>query len=283
MSSAWSRDWPAPAKLNLFLHIVGCRPDGYHLLQTLFQFLDHGDVLHFRVRTDGAVRAEYALPGVAAEGDLVLRAARLLQARCSSRYGADIQLEKRLPLGGGLGGGSSDAATVLVALNRLWSCGMDIDALAALGLELGADVPVFVRGRAAWAEGVGERLEPVEVPEPWYVVLAPPISVSTAEVFSAPELIRDQHPITIRDFLAGRGVNVCEPVARARYPQIDAALEALSADGPARMTGTGGCVFAAYSTESAARSAWERLSGAWQGFVARGRNVSPLVAASAGA
>lgn len=283
MTGTWSRDWPAPAKLNLFLHIVGRRPDGYHLLQTVFQFLDHGDRLHFRVRADSVIRAEHALPGLAAEDDLVVRAARLLQAHCATAHGADIRLDKRLPLGGGLGGGSSDAATTLVALNRLWACGLDVDALAALGLRLGADVPVFVRGRAAWAEGVGERLEPVELPEPWYVVLVPPVSVSTAEVFSAPELIRDRHPITIRDFLAGRGTNVCEPVVRARYPQIAAAFEALSAYGAVRLTGTGACVFAAFSTEVAARTAWARLEGAWQGFVARGRNISPLQQVSDGA
>lgn len=277
MSPAWSRDWPAPAKLNLFLHIIGRRSDGYHLLQTLFQFLDAGDVLHFRLRPDGEVRTVRSLPGVAAEDDLVVRAARLLQRHCQVTAGVDIDLDKRLPLGGGLGGGSSDAATVLVALNRLWDCGLDTEALARLGLRLGADVPVFVRGRAAWAEGVGEVLEPVQVPEPWYMVLVPPVSVSTAEVFCAPELIRDRHPITIRDFLAGRGTNVCAPVARARYPQIDAALEALAAFGEARMTGTGACVFAAFPTEAAARAAREALAERWQGFVARGVNVSPLL------
>jgi len=276
--------WPAPAKLNLLLNITGRRDDGYHLLQTVFQFLDHGDRLDVEVRTDGAIGRVSDLAGVAAEDDLVLRAARLLQAETGSTLGADIRLDKRLPLGGGLGGGSSDAATTLVALNRLWGTGLDEDSLAALGLRLGADVPVFVHGRAAWAEGVGEILEPIELSEPWYVVLVPPVTVSTAEIFSAPELIRDGHPITIRDFLRGQGANVCEPVVRRRYPPVDAAMHALDAalggvagpGGRARLTGTGACVFAACPDEHQARAVWESLSGEWTGFVARGLNRSPL-------
>lgn len=269
--------WPAPAKLNLFLHITGRRPDGFHLLQTVFQFLDYGDELHFSVRDDGAVRRLSDLPGVAAEADLVVRAARLLQAETGCRRGADIRVDKRLPMGGGLGGGSSDAATALVALNALWQLDLPEDRLAGLGLSLGADVPVFVRGRAAWAEGVGERLEAVELPEPWYLVLVPPVSVSTAAVFGAPELTRDCPPITIRDFLTGLGGNVCEPVVRARFPAVAAALDWLGHFAPARMTGTGSCVFAAFGSERAAHQVLAKVPAGWQGFVARGCNRSPLL------
>ena len=278
-----STGWPAPAKLNLFLNITGRRADGYHLLQTVFQFLDHGDRLDFEIDDGGAVRRVSSLAGVAAEDDLMVRAARLLQAETGTALGAAIRVDKRLPLGGGLCGGSSDAATTLVALNRLWGTGLDEDSLAALGLRLGADVPMFVRGRAAWAEGVGERLEPIALPEPWYVVLVPPVTVSTAEIFSAPELIRNRHPITIRDFLCGHGDNVCEAVVRRRYPVVDAAMSALDAAlgedrqrAGARLTGTGACVFAAWAEERDARAAWERLRGDWTGFVARGLNRSPL-------
>jgi len=270
--------WPAPAKLNLFLHIIGRRPDGYHLLQSVFQFLDRGDLLHFSLRDDGELRRLNELPGVPAEEDLVVRAARLLQAEAGIRLGAEIRVDKRLPMGGGLGGGSSDAATTLVALNRLWGAGLDQQALAALGLRLGADVPVFVRGRAAWAEGVGEHLEPVELPEPWYLVLVPPVTVSTAEIFRAPELTRECAPITIRDFLSGQAANVCEPVVRARYPLVDAALKWLEGYAPARMTGTGGCVFAAFPDQTWARAALADLPDGMAGFVARGCNRSPLLA-----
>ncbi len=269
--------WPAPAKLNLFLHITGRREDGYHLLQTVFQFLDFGDRLRFQLRNDGRVQRLNALPGVTPDQDLVVRAARLLQQTCGKAQGVDIEVDKRLPMGGGLGGGSSDAATTLVALNQLWQCGLDEAALAELGLSLGADVPVFIHGQAAWAEGVGEQLTPVDLPEPWFVVLCPPITVSTAEVFSAPQLRRDCPPITIRDFLAGGDDhNVCEPLVRARYPEVDAALRDLEAFAPARMTGTGACVFAAFNEQTAARRAHEVLARKWPGFVARGMNTSPL-------
>ncbi|MHA1568949.1 MAG: 4-(cytidine 5'-diphospho)-2-C-methyl-D-erythritol kinase [Alphaproteobacteria bacterium] len=269
--------WPAPAKLNLFLHVTGQRGDGYHLLQTVFQFLDFGDRLTFILRQDGAIRRRTELPGVPAEADLTVRAARLLQAECGVSQGVDIRVEKNLPQGGGLGGGSSDAATTLVALNELWGCGLDNDALAALGLQLGADVPVFIRGRAAWAEGVGEELTPLDLAEPWFVVLVPPVTVSTAAVFSAPQLRRDCPPITIRDFLAsGAGENVCESVVRGQYPAVAAALDDLAQFAPARLTGTGACVFAAVPGEAEARRALAELSGRWDGFVARGLNVSPL-------
>lgn len=268
--------WPAPAKLNLFLHITGRRADGYHLLQTVYQFLDYGDRLHFTLRDDGHIGRVRPLEGVPEERDLVLRAARQLQRVSGTRRGASIDLDKRLPIGGGLGGGSSDAATTLVALNRLWGTGLDEEALAGLGLALGADVPVFVRGRAAWGEGVGETLSAMDLPEPWYVVLVPPVMVSTADIFSTPELIRDCHPITIRDFLRGEGGNVCAPVVRARYPQVDAAFRALARYAEARMSGTGACVFAAFASETAARTAWAQLACDWSGFVARGCNRSPL-------
>ncbi|HEB58304.1 MAG TPA: 4-(cytidine 5'-diphospho)-2-C-methyl-D-erythritol kinase [Gammaproteobacteria bacterium] len=278
--------WPAPAKLNLFLHITGRRDDGFHELQTLFQFLDRGDRLRFAPRGDGAIVRHGGLAAVPAEDDLVVRAARALQARCGTDSGVDIWLEKVLPAGGGLGGGSSDAATTLVALNALWDCGLGVAELARLGLELGADVPVFVRGEAAWAEGVGEQLAPVaglgvDLPEPWYVVLAPPVSVSTAEIFSDPALIRDCPAIKIRDFLAGQVSNVCEKVVFRRYPEVARAQGELARFAPARMTGTGACIFAAFDDEAAAREAAKALAGRWPLLVARGRNRSPLQTALA--
>ena len=269
--------WPAPAKLNLFLHITGRREDGYHLLQSVFQFLDYADTLRFQLRDDGRIRLQHPLPGVAVESDLVVRAARLLQSHCAITQGVDIAVEKILPMGGGLGGGSSDAATTLVALNQLWQCRLDDETLAQLGLSLGADVPVFVRGEAAWAEGVGEQLTPVTLPEPWFVVLCPAVEVATGDVFAASQLRRDCRPITIRDFLADVAVqNVCEPVVRQHYPEVAAALDALNRHAAARMTGTGACVFAAFETQAMAHRAFTALSGNWPGFVARGRNTSPL-------
>ena len=268
--------WPAPAKLNLLLHITGRRKDGYHLLQTVFQFLDYSDYLGFEVLTDKQVRRAYALAEVPEDQDLCVRAARLLQKHAGVEHGALIHLDKKLPMGGGLGGGSSDAAAVLLVLNKLWDVNLPLAELATLGLSLGADVPVFIQGHAAWAEGVGENLQPVDLPEAWFLVICPPVTVSTAEIFSSPELIRDCPPITIRDFLTGQGGNVCEAVARSRYPQVEAALNALGEYGPARMTGTGACVYTAFETEAAAQTAWQQLTAAWPGFIARGRNVSPL-------
>lgn len=268
--------WPAPAKLNLFLHITGRRPDGYHTLQTLFQFLDYGDRLTFTVTGDPAIRLLTPLPGVAQERDLTVQAARLLQQTARVGRGVAIELDKRLPLGGGIGGGSSDAATTLVVLNRLWSLGLSEDALAGLGLQLGADVPVFVRGRAAWAEGVGERLQPVEVPEPWYLVIVPPVSIQTAVIFQHPELTRDSRPITISDFLAGRSRNDCEPIVRQAYPEVAAALNWLNRRTAARLTGTGACVFGAFPDRDEAAAAHADLPEGWNGFVARGCNLSPL-------
>ncbi len=272
-----SKAWPAPAKLNLFLHITGRREDGYHLLQTVFQFLDHGDRLHFTPRRDGNIRRLAAIPGIAPEDDLIIRAATLLRQHGDPSLGVDIGIDKRLPLGGGLGGGSSDAATTLVALNRIWRLGLTADKLAAMGLSLGADVPIFVHGQAAWAEGVGERISPITLPEPWFVVVIPPVSVSTAEIFSAPELTRDCPTIKIRDFLAGAGTNVCEPVVRKRYPEVAEALDWLGRYGAARLTGTGGCVFAPFEDEAQANGVLAQLPEGWQAFAARGRNRSPLL------
>jgi 4-diphosphocytidyl-2-C-methyl-D-erythritol kinase len=270
------KTWPAPAKLNLFLHVVGRRADGYHLLQTVFQFLDFGDELAFRVTDDGRIARATPWPDVPEETDLCVRAARLLQAHAGIGKGAEIALTKRIPLGGGLGGGSSDAATTLLALNELWGLGLPRARLAALGLELGADVPVFIQGRSAWAEGVGERLTPVELPEAWYVVLVPPARVSTAEVFADPELTRSSPPITIRDFHAGRTRNDLEPVVRRRYPEIDQAFGWLAQFGTARLTGSGACVFLRVEDAGAGRNILGRIPKPFSGFVARGINRHPL-------
>lgn len=267
---------PAPAKLNLMLHVLDRREDGYHELQTLFQFLDHGDELTFARREDGQIRLLSDLPGVDHESNLIVRAARLLQQQGDDVPGADITLVKRLPMGGGIGGGSSDAATTLLGLNRLWNLGLDLDRLAQLGLSLGADVPVFVRGHAAFAEGVGERLQPVELPEPWYLVAVPQVSVSTAEIFSDPELTRNTPPITVRSLLAGGGHNDCQPVVEKRYPQVRNALSLLNKFVPARMTGTGACVFGSFPNEGEADKVRRQLPATLPSFVARGSNVSML-------
>jgi 4-diphosphocytidyl-2-C-methyl-D-erythritol kinase len=268
--------WPAPAKLNLFLHVVGRRADGYHLLQTVFQFLDYGDELRFEVTPDSRIGRAAELPGIPEEADLTVRAARLLQEATGSRRGAVIHLRKRIPAGGGLGGGSSDAATTLIALNRLWGLDLPVTDLAVLGLRLGADVPVFVRGRAAWAEGVGEILTPIELPQPWYVVLAPPVQVATAGIFADPHLTRDTPPITIRAFLTGQGQNDLEPVVRRRYPEVDQALRWLGGFGPARMTGSGSCVFLAVANRDDAERILAQTSAPLTGFVARGMNRHPI-------
>lgn len=268
---------PAPAKLNLFLHITGRRADGYHLLQTVFQFIDRADTLHFQRRDDGIITLSPELAGVPAESNLIVKAARLLAAASGCPSGADIVLEKVLPMGGGIGGGSSDAATTLLGLNHLWQLGLDADQLAALGLQLGADVPVFVRGRAAWAEGVGEALIPVEIPEPYYLVLTPKAHVSTAEVFNHADLTRSTPAITLAAFLGGGASadlrNDCENVVRTLAPEVDAALSWLALHGTARMTGTGACCF----LECADRESAEALlaSSPIPGFVTRGMNRSP--------
>jgi 4-diphosphocytidyl-2-C-methyl-D-erythritol kinase len=270
--------WPAPGKLNLFLHIVGRRADGYHLLQTAFQFIDLCDEIRFEARPAGVVERLGGLPGVAPDDDLTVRAARrLLGLRSGIDAGVAIELRKRLPLQGGVGGGSSDAATVLVALNELWGLGLDTDQLAGIGLELGADVPVFIRGQAAWGQGVGERLIPVDFPEPVYLLVRPDAAAATAEVFKDPELTRDSAVITIRGFLTTGGRNDCEPVVRKRFPVVAEALDWLGRYAPARLTGTGSCVFAAMPDEASARAALGQLPGRWSGWVVRGMNRSPLL------
>ncbi len=267
---------PAPAKLNLMLHITGRRADGYHELQTLFQFLDYGDELSFRLREDGQIRLLTELPGVDHDSNLIVRAARMLQRESGCTQGADIQLTKRLPMGGGIGGGSSDAATTLLGLDHLWNTGLGEDRLAELGLSLGADVPVFVRGRAAFAEGVGERLQPVDLAEPWFLVIAPQVSVSTAEIFADPELTRNTPAITVRSLLAGGGHNDCQPVVEKRYPEVRNALSLLNKFVQARMTGTGACVFGSFPNEGEADKVRRQLPATLPSFVARGRNVSML-------
>jgi len=269
--------WPAPAKLNLFLRIIGRRADGYHELQTVFRLLDWGDELRLRVRADGAVVRINEVPGVPAETDLVVRAARLLQAETGVAAGAEIAVDKRIPMGGGLGGGSSDAATALVALNHLWGCGLDDDALAGLAHRLGADVPLFVRGRSAWAEGVGERLAPVALPRRWYVLLDPGEHVSTAALFQAPELTRNAPPATISSFASGETVeNAFEPVVRARHPRVADALDWLSRFGRARLSGSGGCVFLETPSLAQARKVVRECPPAFAAQLAAGVEVSPL-------
>ncbi len=276
-----SAPWPAPAKLNLFLHIVGRRPDGYHELQTCFQFVDLCDEITIEVRADGRIRRRVEIADVAEEADLCVRAARALQTAAGCPLGADIGVLKRIPMGGGLGGGSSDAATCLVALNHLWNLHWSVDALAALGLKLGADVPVFVRGRAAWAEGIGERLTPLYPPqapfEANYLILKPNINVATADVFRDPDLTRNSAPITIHGFLASGGRNDCLGVVRRRYPEVARALDWLSGFGPARLTGTGACVFLAVETIDLRQEILGELPPALEAFLARGLNDSPLL------
>ena len=280
--NAEQRPWPAPAKLNLFLHIVGRRADGYHELQTCFQFVDLCDEITIELREDGRIRRTRELPQVPEEQDLCLRAARALQAATGCALGADIGLLKRIPLGGGLGGGSSDAATCLVALNQLWHLGLSIDELAALGLTLGADIPVFVHGRTAWAEGIGERLtllHPPEAPlETNYLILKPNVSVPTAVVFQDPDLTRNSAPITIHGFLASGGRNDCLGVVRRRYPEVARALDWLSLYGSARLTGTGACVFLACESMDRGLEIMALLPPALDAFLTRGLNESPLLA-----
>lgn len=267
---------PAPAKLNLMLHITGRRPDGYHNLQTLFQFLDYGDTLHFRRRDDNELTLAPAIDGVPFEDNLIIRAARLLQQRAGKTCGADIRLDKTLPMGGGLGGGSSDAATTLLALNELWQLQLSPDELATLGLTLGADVPVFVRGAAAFAEGVGEQLTAVpELPEPWYLVVCPQVHVNTGKIFSHEGLTRDTAPINIRTALRQGGRNDCQQVVTVLYPEIGNALNLLNKFSPAKMTGTGACIFSSFGSEAEAIRVSDQLPAEYVAFVAKGVNQSP--------
>jgi 4-diphosphocytidyl-2-C-methyl-D-erythritol kinase len=275
MSAGFER-FPAPAKLNLFLHVLGRRADGYHLLQTVFRFIDRSDEIAIRVRRDAQVLRRNEVPGVSAEADLCVRAARLLQQVSGCRLGAELEVDKRLPVGGGLGGGSSDAATVLIALNRLWRLGLSHDDLGRLALQLGADVPVFVFGRNAFAEGVGERLQALDLKPAWYLVLEPQVTVSTAEIFSARELTRNSEAITIAAFLRGHGRNDLEPVVCKRHPEIAHHLAWLRQYGKAAMTGSGACVFSEFETESEARRVLGQLPADMRGFVARGLERHPL-------
>ena len=274
--------WPSPAKLNLFLYITGQRADGYHTLQTLFQFLDYGDTIDITPRSDGEIHLLTPVEGVAHEDNLIVRAARSLMKAASESNrlpkgsGADISIDKRLPMGGGLGGGSSNAATVLVALNHLWQCGLSVDELAALGLTLGADVPVFVRGHAAFAESVGEILTPVEPEEKWYLVAHPGVSIPTPVIFNDPDLPRNTPKRSIKTLLKCEFGNDCEVIARKRFREVDAALSWLLEYAPSRLTGTGACVFAEFDTESRARQVLEQAPEWLKGFVAKGVNLSPL-------
>ncbi|MDM3892331.1 4-(cytidine 5'-diphospho)-2-C-methyl-D-erythritol kinase [Pseudomonas juntendi] len=267
---------PAPAKLNLWLHIIGRRADGYHELETVFQFLDHGDELHFALRDDGVIQLHTPVEAVPHDSNLIVRAARKLQAQSGTPLGADIWLTKVLPMGGGIGGGSSDAATTLLALAHLWQLDWDENRLAALGLSLGADVPVFVRGHAAFAQGVGEQLTPVDPEEPWYVVLVPQVSVSTAEIFSHPQLTRDSLPLKMRPVPKGNSRNDCQPVVEQNYPEVRNALNSLGKFTEARLTGTGSCVFGAFPSKAEADKVLALLSATQTGFVAKGSNVSML-------
>lgn len=280
--------WPSPAKLNLFLYITGRREDGYHNLQTLFQFLDYGDTITIEPRNDGQIRLATPIEGVADEENLIVRAARLLQDKAllmgtlPQGAGADISVEKQLPMGGGLGGGSSNAATVLVALNHIWNTGLTEDQLAALGVTLGADVPVFVRGFAAFAEGVGEKLTPVSPAEKWYLVAHPGVSIPTPVIFKDPELPRNTPIRSIDTLLNCEFGNDCEVIARKRFRKVDELLSWLLEYAPSRLTGTGACVFSEFDTEDAARQVLKQAPEWLHGFVARGVNVSPLHQAISG-
>jgi 4-diphosphocytidyl-2-C-methyl-D-erythritol kinase len=275
----WQSHWPAPAKLNLFLHVLGQREDGYHLLQTLFRFIGYGDRLYFEPRRDDKIVLARPLPGVPLEADLTLRAARLLQAETGCRQGVTLHLEKRLPMGGGLGGGSSDAATTLLALNHLWQLGLSRARLQALGLRLGADVPVFVFGQNAFAEGVGEQLTPMTLPAAWYVVLVPPVTVPTAAIFKSPALGRNTPPMAVADWRPGWGGNDLEPVVCRLYPPVAEYLDWLRAHvgaDKARMSGSGACVFAECDTKAEAAALLSKLPSGWQGWVAEGLDVHPV-------
>ncbi len=283
---------PAPAKLNLFLHVTGRRPDGYHLLQTVFQLIDHGDSLDFDLREDGLVRRTTELAGVPEEQDLVVRALRLLQAEYARRHGRqapgiDVAIDKRLPMGGGLGGGSSDAATALMAANHLWRAGLTRDELMALALPLGADIPFFIFGENAFAEGVGERLVAVATPARWYVVLEPGVAVPTAAIFCSEHLTRNTEPVRIADFsrhltspaaVSGFGKNDLQAVASRLFPPVAEAVEWLGQFGEARMTGSGACVFCAFSSESAADAVLTQVPAVWSAWKAKSLARHPLQA-----
>lgn len=274
--NCWDRDWPAPAKINLFLHVVGRRADGYHLLQTVFRFLDFGDSMRCEPRSDGRIVLATPLPGVPPETDLTVRAANALRAASGATAGVTLHVEKRLPMGGGLGGGSSDAATTLIALNRLWRTGLDSSGLQRIGLALGADVPIFVHGHSAFAEGVGERFADLALAPAWYLVLVPRVAVPTAEIFGSAELRRDTPAIAVGDWHPGFGHNDLETVACALYPEVARHLDWLRHYGDARMSGSGACCFVEFDREPAARTALGALPADMSGFVAAGLDRHPL-------
>ncbi len=287
MSKSSFHNCPAPAKLNLFLHVIGRKPDGYHLLQSVFQLIDLCDYLHFEYRDDGKIRRLSGNEQVPEEDDLVIRAARLLQKTASERNpgqlpGANIGIEKNIPMGGGLGGGSSDAATTLLVLNRLWDCGLNREELMALGVQLGADVPFFIFGENAYAEGIGEKLSAINTPGGFFVVIKPPVSVPTADIFRSGELTRNTEPIKIADFpgiyknLPGFGKNDLQAVAATLFPEIATALDALGRYGKARMTGSGACVFARFGNETEAEEVAASLSGNWKVWAVKGLQTHPL-------
>jgi 4-diphosphocytidyl-2-C-methyl-D-erythritol kinase len=278
MASVSVHRWPAPAKHNLMLHVVGRRPDGYHELQTVFQLIDLTDSIDLSVRPDGVISRPSGPAGVSEGEDLVVRAARALKEASGTPLGANISVLKRIPMGGGLGGGSSDAATTLVGLNQMWKTSLSSQQLAAIGAKLGADVPVFVAGSSAWAEGIGEKLTPVSLgADSWYVVLFPGVLVPTASVFQAPELTRNSPPTTMRGFLETGGRNDCEAVVRARFPAVGEALDWLGRHAPARLTGTGSCVFAKFARAADAERVAARVPDEWRSWVARGLDTSPLL------
>ncbi|PTP50097.1 4-(cytidine 5'-diphospho)-2-C-methyl-D-erythritol kinase [Vibrio splendidus] len=269
--------WPSPAKLNLFLYITGRRDNGYHELQTLFQFVEFGDELTVSANQEtSAITITPEIPGVALEDNLIWKAATALQQYTSTSFGADIELKKVLPMGGGIGGGSSNAATVLVALNYLWQLNLSDDQLAEIGLQLGADVPVFVRGHAAFAEGVGEQLQPANPDEKWYLVVKPQVSIATVDIFTHSELTRNTPKRALATLLEQEYVNDCEKIVRMLYPEVDKQLSWLLQYAPSRLTGTGSCVFAEFSSKKEAESVLEQLPDTVSAFVARGRNISPL-------
>jgi len=274
--SGWGIAWPAPGKLNLMLRIVGRRADGYHLLQTVFQFIDRCDQLSFFPRPDNQVRLRTLIPGVPEEQDLVYRAAQILKCDSGFSGGVEIQVEKRLPMGGGLGGGSSDAATTLHVLNQLWGLGYSLDRLVLLGLRLGADVPIFLTGFSAWAEGVGEDLTPIKLSESWYVIAVPDCHVSTAAVFGSEELTRNNIPITMEEFASGWRTNDCLSIVMALYPSVNAVFQRLSELVSARLTGTGACVFAECDNKLTAEQVAVAMSNYCEVFVVKGKNCSPL-------
>jgi 4-diphosphocytidyl-2-C-methyl-D-erythritol kinase len=274
--TAWQRRWPAPAKLNLFLHVIGRRPDGYHLLQTVFRLIDCCDWLSYSPRNDGDVRRSRPVLHVPESEDLAVRAARLLQQETGCPMGVTIDLDKRIPIGGGLGGGSSDAATTLIALNELWGTNLSRAQLAQLAVRLGADVPFFLLGRNAFGEGVGEVLSALDLESAWYVVVTPQVAVSTREIFGAPKLTRNTKPLNMATFFAGLGRNDLEPVVRERFPEVARALDWLQDYGLARMTGSGSSVFAAFATELDARAVASKVPGEWRGMAVRGLDRHPL-------